>query len=145
MEDVEYIKTRVQNQIDWYDKKASEFKSKHECINTYSIVFTTGGSLFTICGIIFGSLEPWITIIDAIIGVSVAILLSVDKLKKYGELHVVYRRTCESLKRELFLYQTRSSEYQNTEKVFNLFVERCESIMATENRSWMQLNEKKKD
>ena len=83
MEDVEYIKTRVQEQINWYDKKASEFKSKHECINIYSIVFTTGGSLFTICGIIFGFLEPWITIIDAIIGVSVAILLSVDKLKKY--------------------------------------------------------------
>lgn len=145
MDEQSYIKERLEEQINWYDQKAISFKKYHERINIASIVVSSCGSLITILGLIFDYAEPWLTILGSVVGVGVASALAIDKLKNFGNLFMTYRRTCESLKREKFLYQTKSGEYQNNENAFNLLVERCESIMATENGSWAQLNEKKKD
>ena len=69
------------------------------------------------------------------------VFLATDKLKKYQELHTQYRHTCEELKREKFLYLTHSGEYSDGD--FQLFVQRCESVMTTEVGNWAILNEKK--
>lgn len=140
----EYIVSRLDNQIKYYDNKAILYKKYHDNINILSIVISTSGSFVTILGLIFNCIEPWLTIIGSLAGIIVASSLAIDKLKRFGDLFVTYRRTCESLKREKFLFQTSSGEYQDNENAFNLLVERCESIMATENGTWVQLNEKKK-
>lgn len=145
MVDTDYLTSRLDNQIKYYDDKAIDYKKYHDNINIASIILSTSGSFLTLLGIIFNYIEPWLTIIGALTGIIVASALSIDKLKKFGELFVIYRRTCESLKREKYLYNTSSGEYQSNDDAFNLLVERCESIMATENGTWVQLNEKKKD
>ena len=140
-----YIENRLQEQIDWYDKNAILYKKYHNNINSISIIVSSCGSLITILGLVFECAEPWLTILGSLASVTVASALAIDKLKNYGNLFLNYRKTCETLKREKILFQTKSGEYQNNENAFNLLVERCESIMATENGTWVQLNEKKKD
>lgn len=145
MIDIDYVTSRLDNQIKYYDNKAILYKKYHDNINILSIVMSTGGSFLTIFGLLFNCVEPWLTIIGSLAGIMVASSLAIDKLKRFGELFVIYRRTCESLKREKYLFETLSGEYQSNKNAFNLLVERCESIMATENGTWVQLNEKKKD
>lgn len=133
-----YLQERLQEQINWYEKKASTAKKYHHRISIASIVISSLGSLITLLGLAFDFLEPWFTILSAFLGVTVASGLAIDKLKNYGDLFLKYRRTCESLKREKFLFQTNSGEYYNNQNSLNLLVERCESIMSTEVGNWAQ-------
>lgn len=145
MEEKEYISYRVDNQINWYDKKSIRYKKCHNFITICSILFSTSGSMITILGYIFTELKTAFSVFGAITGFTVAFMLALDKLKNFHEHFLTYRSTCEKLKQEKYLFLTKSSDYHDNEAAFNLFVERCESIMATENQNWAQLNEKKKD
>ncbi|MBS6685222.1 DUF4231 domain-containing protein [Thomasclavelia spiroformis] len=145
MDEKDYISCRVEDQIKWYDEKSCWYKKCHNFITIFSILISTSGSTITILGYVFTDLKTAFSIFGAISGFSVAFMLSLDKLKDFHEHFLTYRTTCEKLKQEKYLFLTKSSEYYNNNQAFHLFVERCESIMATENQTWAQLNEKKKD
>lgn len=61
-------------------------------------------------------------------------------MNKYHENWIQYRSTAEILKHEKFLYLTRSGGYKNSSASFNELVERCESIISSENVDWVQLH-----
>ena len=54
-----------------------------------------------------------------------------------------YRVTCENLKKEKILFETKSNPYKNETEAFDLLVQRCESIMENEKVSWEQLQSEK--
>lgn len=142
----EYIEYRLIDQIQWYDTKAVHCRSCHEWISIFAIILTAGSSFFALLSASFPNASIWLSILAALCGSITTVLLAVDKLKKYQELHSQYRGTCEKLKQEIHLYLTNTSDYRVPDKNLmteDLFVERCESIMATENGTWAQLNEKK--
>ena len=141
MTEIEYMKERVNDQIKWYSNKATHCKQYHENLSLLSIILSSITGVLALLGFAFPMLSPWPSILSSISGVLVTVLLATDKLKKYQELHTQYRNTCEELKREKFLYLTSSGEYSNGD--FQLFVQRCESVMTTEVGNWAILNEKK--
>ena len=122
-----------------------KYKKCHNFITICSIFVSTSGSMITILGYIFTDLKIAFSIFGAMAGFSVAFMLSLDKLKDFHEHFLTYRATCEKLKQEKYLFLTKSSDYYQNDQAFNLFVEGSESIMATENQNWAQLNEKKRD
>lgn len=141
-----YIKYRLIDQIQWYDTKAVHCRSYHEGISIAAIILTAGSSFLALLSASFPAASVWLSILAALCGSATTILLAIDKLKKYQELHSQYRGTCEKLKQEIHLYRTKTSDYRDPDKdpmTEDLFIERCESIMATENGTWAQLNEKK--
>ena len=141
-----YIQYRLIDQIRWYDGKAIHCRTYHERISIFAIILTTTSSFLALLSANFPGGSPWISILAALCGSTTTVLLAVDKLKKYQELHNQYRGTCEKLKQEVHLYRTQSGDYQDPNRdpqTNDLFIERCESIMATENGTWAQLNEKK--
>ena len=68
-------------------------------------------------------------------GVLIAAIEGILGLYKFQEDWVNYRKTAESLKREKFLYLTKSGDYKK-ENAFELFVTRIENILAKENANW---------
>ena len=140
-----YIKERVNDQINWYSKKASGFKKYHNFINIFCLFVTSGTSLTIILQLLYDNLSNGILILTSILTIIATVLLAVDKLYKFEELRINYRSTCEKLIQEKYIFLTVSGEYfELTEKDRNnLFVQRCESIMTTEVGNWSQLNEKK--
>lgn len=136
----EYIKQRVNDQITYYDKKSIRYKSLHFYITFFSIILSSSSSVILLIGSKITTINEYLSITAAITAAIVTILLSLDKLGKYQELATQYRRTCEELKQELFLYQMDSGEYINDKKD-TLFVQRCESIITTEVGNWSQLTE----
>lgn len=145
MNDDVYIKERIDDQIKWYDDKATHCKKYHDHISIFSILCTSSSSLICVISLLFPCFSTQITLLSSVIAFSATILLALDKIKKYQELHTQYRSACEKLKQEKYLYLTNAGEY-NSDKHddnFKLFVDRCESIMSTEIGTWAQLNEKK--
>ncbi len=140
-----YINDRLDDQIKYYDLKSIEYKKKHENISLATIIISALIALVPAFIDILPNCKGIITFLSALLAATITVLQTIDKLKKYNDLFYQFRMTCEKLKQEKELYLYQSGEYKRTDEMTNeqLFVERCESIMATENGTWAQLNEKK--
>lgn len=140
-----YINDRLDDQIKYYDLKSIEYKKKHENISLATIIISALIALVPAFIDILPNCKGIITFLSAFLAATITVLQAIDKLKKYNDLFYQFRMTCEKLKQEKELYLYQSGEYKRTDEMTNeqLFVERCESIMATENGTWAQLNEKK--
>lgn len=142
METREYIENRLKNQIKWYDKKAKSYKKWNNFITITTIIISSGVAITALIMKEMDINTSFSTIIIAVVGFITSVLLSVNKVKKFEELHLTYRLTCEKLTQEMYLFETKSAMYVG-EDCDNLLVERIESILTTEVGNWAQLNEKK--
>ena len=125
----EYIKERLDPQIEWYSKK-----SKH-CQKLYKTI--------QIIEIILAATIPLLSGYSDILLISITILESIAKLNKYHEYWIQYRSTCEILKYQKHIYLTSSAPYnKEDESVDNLFVRNIEQIISSENNQWKSINTK---
>ena len=134
----EYIKDRVEDQINWYGKKSSICQKKHkhwQIIKIVTALLITTLSLwanYTVLG-----LE--MTYIVAILGGLIVFIESFVKIYNYEQLWIQYRATAEKLKREKIMYETKSNPYK-VQDSFALLVQRCEAIMQDEVQGWVEID-----
>lgn len=133
----EYLKNRLQEQIDWYDSKslASQriFKRLRgtEIVAAALIPFLSGIAISTPDFRLVG------TVVVGVLGMTVTIIAGFLSLGQYQENWTKYRTTCESLVKEGMLFETRVEPY-NGEDAFPLLVQRVETIVSKENTNWSQ-------
>ena len=129
----EYIKVRLDQQIDWYDKKSMQAQRNYKLLQRIEIIAAALIPVFV------GFISEWqfFEAIIVILGAVVVITSSFTKLGKFHENWLQYRQTCELLKHEKYLYLTATNPYE--EQNFQLLVERVESIISAENVNWSQL------
>lgn len=131
MNEEEYISSRVENQIGWYDRKSQNAQCWFKWLRGSEIV--AAAVIPLIAG--FAKDPIPVTLIVSILGVLIAIISSIIGLNQYQENWTEYRTTCESLKHEKFLYLTKAEPYHKDEP-FLLFVQRVESLISKENSAW---------
>ena len=136
MDEPQYLTERLEDQIKWYDKKSTH------CQNWYKRIKITIGILSLLIaplGLLLQSFiyAPWVI---AALGLLIATGTFTLSLNKYHENWLHYRTTCELLKHEKYLYLTRSGGYAYSTSPFQELVERCESIISSENIDWAQLH-----
>ena len=75
-----------------------------------------------------------VSILSALIALTEGILL----ICKFNEKWITYRLTSENLKKEEFLFNTRSGEYYNIDdsQAYNSFVQNIEAIILSSNKQW---------
>lgn len=133
MSEDEYISNRVNDQIDWYDRKSQKAQAWFKRLRTCEIV--SAAAIPLIAGF---ATEPFpVTLVVGLLGALIAILSSIISLNQLQENWTEYRTTCESLKHEKFLFLTKAEPYHE-EKSFRLFVNRVESLISKENSAWSQ-------
>ncbi|GAB1263533.1 DUF4231 domain-containing protein [Aurantivibrio infirmus] len=133
----DYLKQRVEDQINWYDKKSSLNQHRFKRLQMLSIIFASCIPLLT--AISFKEYDTVFRFIIALLGTLIAIISGFLSLNKFQENWVEYRACAESLRREKYLYLTRSGPYaEDEENLFALLVERCEGIMTNEQLGWMK-------
>ena len=133
-----YINERLDNQIEWYDKKSSSNQSRFKRCKWAEMAL--GG--------IIAVLTPAITayeLIKYIIATSsagIVIVVALHGLHNFHENWIEYRKTSELLKNEKYTYLYKAGVYKNLsdEDRFILLVERCESIISHENINWANIN-----
>ena len=133
----EYISTRLDPQIEWYDKKSVEAQRRYKQFQVAEIILAAFIPLLS--G--YTSSCDLIPIIIGFLGAIIVIIESITKLYKYHENWIQYRSTCEMLLYQKHLYLTHSFPYNpNDETVENIFIKNVEEIMSAENRHWKSIN-----
>lgn len=134
MSENDYFKTRLDDQINWYDSKSQSCQSSFKRLRLFEIVLACS---LPILVSLPDSVAPYATILAGVFGVAIAILSSVLALYKFEENWIKYRTTCESLKHQRFLYVTGSEPYHQLD-AFNRLVLCVEGLISKENSSWSQ-------
>jgi len=135
MTEQEYLEQRLDDQINWYDKKAIWNQRRFKRLRSSEI-------LLSILIPFLAAYIPkyhFLVFVVGTIGVAVAFIAGLLSLGKYHENWIEYRSVCEALKREKYLYLTKTGPYGTTENPFAYLVERAEEIMSCEHSSWQQL------
>lgn len=132
-----YIQERVDDQIEWYDRKSQSAQKWFKRFRLLEIILAAFIPFFA--G--FGDGEEWSIVLVGIFGASVAILAALLSLNQFHENWIEYRTTCESLKHEKYLFLTKSEPY-NDDAPYDLFVQRIESLISKENSAWSQYTRK---
>lgn len=133
----DYLKNRVQNQIDWYDKKSIDCQRKYKIFQIIEIIIAAFIPLLS--G--YATNNTVIALIIGVCGTVIAIIESITKLNKYHENWVQYRTTCELLRYQKQLFITNSAPYNTDEETIeNIFVRNIENIISSENNKWKTVN-----
>lgn len=158
----EYIEQRLDDQINWYERKSSFCQKKHkmwQVIKIMAALFITILSLWATSEVSFKDaydvvLEnlninnngPLITVshVIGVLGSFIVFIESFVKIFDYEKLWIQYRSTAENLKREKLMFQTKSKPY-HTKEAFMLLVHRCEAIMQAEVQGWLEVVSEKED
>src|SRR5215203_4033541 len=125
--------TRLNDQLDWYDKKSGDNQRRYKQIKVAQFVLAGSIPVFALVGDVWGR---WVT---AILGASVAILEGLQQLEQYNNLWVSYRATAEQLKHEKYLFLAHSGPYRKLgqEDALSLLAERVEEQVSTEHAKWV--------
>lgn len=133
MSEDEYISSRVDNQINWYDQKSQTAQCWFKWLRSIEII--SASAIPLIAGF---AKEPFpVTLVVGLLGALIAVISSLISLNQFQENWTEYRTTCESLKHEKFLFLTKAEPYHEKEP-YPLFVQRVESLISKENSAWSQ-------
>lgn len=140
MNEENYLRERVDDQIKWYSTKSSKNKKSYYIINFIEITF---GLLISIISLFLE--ESLLRNLVTGLSLSVTALNGLLSFLKCQENWTEYRKTAEILKHEKYMFLAEAGVY-NIEKEdrYKLFVERCETIISSENINWAQLNSEEK-
>lgn len=134
MTELEYIQTRIDDQIKWYSEKASTNKLLNHWTKGIIIVFSA--SIPLVAGLEFCSVLK--NTILGVLGSLIAILSGFSGLLKFQEKWTEYRTTAETLKHEKILFQTKTGPYSEEKEPFKLLVTRTENLVSKEHSAWSQ-------
>lgn len=141
MNQEEYIKDRVDDQINWYSKKSSYNQKMFKRLRMIEII---AAALIPVLAGFVSRLEQ-LDYLIAFLGLIVVVVAGITGFYRYQEIWTGYRTTSESLKHEKYLFLTNAEPY-NIDKPFGLFVNRVEGLISRENTQWnlyMKKEEKK--
>jgi hypothetical protein len=127
----EYVEHRLQNQIEWYARKSRRNHGWFLSLRVIEIVLATSIPLLT--SMVQERAE--LSLMLGSISVGVAVIAAILSLFRFQELWIEYRATAETLKREKFLFLTRSGPYEGPGR-FTALVERIETLLAAEATKW---------
>lgn len=135
MTEQEYLKDRVDDQINWLEAKSGQNQKSYKRLRT--VILVTSALIPLISGFITDELG-WLKVVVGFGGVIVAISQGMISINKYHDLWLQYRATSETLKREKLLFLTRVGAYAKEEEAFKNFVIMVEAILSEENKQWVE-------
>lgn len=119
---------RLEDQINWYDRKSNYNQRAYKWLKIIEIVAAALVPLsagFHLPAPFTGSL-----------GVLIAILEGLLQLNQYHHNWITYRSTCETLKHEKYLYLGNAGPYSASPAAHALLAERIESLVSQEHAKW---------
>lgn len=131
MTEDEYLIERLEDQINWYDKKSQFNQLWFKRLRMTEIICA---SLIPLLSGLSSSINysEWII---GTLGVAIAIAAASSGIYKFQENWIQYRTSSETLKHEKYLYITTSTPYTGEGK-FEMLVTRIESLISKENSNW---------
>lgn len=132
----DYIKYRLDDQINWYDHKAASAQRFYKASQIIELIIAA------IIPLLSGYAADYkcIAIIIGICGALITFIEGLCKLCRFHENWIEYRATCELLRHEKYLYQMNAFPYCKEESYEQLFVKNVESLISAESSKWKTNN-----
>lgn len=129
-----YLADRVDDQINWYDKKSLSSQRWFKRLRVSEVICA---ALIPFLSGYVHLYQSQITFVIGMLGVVVAAIAGLLGLYQFQENWIEYRTTCESLKKEKYLFLTCSEPYDcDDEGRLQLLVHRVETLISRENTDW---------
>ncbi|HXX22301.1 MAG TPA: DUF4231 domain-containing protein [Terriglobia bacterium] len=119
---------RLEDQINWYDRKSNQNHRVYKWLKIIEIVAAALVPLFA------GLKMP--AAVTGSLGVLIAALEGLLQLNQYHHNWIAYRSTCETLKHEKYLYLANAGPYSTATAAHALLAERVESLVSQEESKW---------
>ncbi|HEY0797203.1 MAG TPA: DUF4231 domain-containing protein [Acidisarcina sp.] len=129
------ILERLEDQIDWYDRKSSSAQHTFKRIKVIEIF--AAATIPFVAGFTF----PHVTLVTGVLGVLITVLEGLLHLNQYQQNWTTYRSTCESLKHEKFVYLGKAGPYASVADPHALLAERIESLVSQEHAQWASVQQ----
>ena len=119
---------RLEDQIDWYDKKSSYNQRRFKILK--------------ISQIIAGALIPFASSVGAPaavaggLGVLIVIFEGLQSLSQHQQSWISYRSTCQKLTQEKYLWLAKAGPYESAPNPDAVMAERIEALMSSEITNW---------
>ena len=139
-----YLDDRYFDQIAWYDHKAIINQKLYRRAQWVLIILSAITPILIAIEAISKKI-PWLVWIPLITATIVAILTSAMKTFKFQENWINYRTTCETLRKEIHLFNAGIGDYADVVDREALFVERVESLISRENTLWLTVQKQKEE
>lgn len=120
---------RLQEQIEWYDRKSQACQQRFKLLKILQIV--TAAAIPVAVAV---SAEDWLV---AVAGALIVVLEGLQQLEQYQQNWTNYRSTCEQLKHEQFLYLSGAGPYRDGADRDRLLAEHVESLVSQEHAAWV--------
>ncbi len=126
---------RLQDQLGYFNSKAVSYQAQYKRIKLLLIAISAAIPILAFLPL--GDLSRYVV---AAAGVAIALLEGLLLLNDYGKLWVKYRANAESLQRERWLLLSGAGDYRDKPPAdaLRLLAERTESLLADENRQWVE-------
>ena len=124
------IYLRLEDQIDWYDRRSRSAQHLFKRIKVVEILCAAM--------IPFLAAVPfhYQNLVTAGLGVLITVFEGILHLNQYQQLWNTYRSTCEALKHEKFTYLAHAGPYATAADPHALLAERIESLVSQEHAQW---------
>ena len=135
MNDQSPILDRLDNQIDWYDRKSQSAQKRYKLLKLVQVVAAALLPLLPVFGI------PHPEKVSAVLGLVILIIETVQQLNQDQQNWIAYRSTCETLKHEKYLFLSNAGPYMDAEKPLVLLADRIEGLISQEHAKWVSVQE----
>ncbi len=133
-----YIKNRLDDQINWYDKKAQQAQRIYKWLQVTEFVIAAAIPLLTNYTVNC----PAVAFVVGLLGAAITVIEGTEHLGRYHENWIEYRSACETLKHEKNLYLMNAYPYGTDETKEQLFVHNIEDLLSSEGNKWKASNAK---
>ncbi|MBT8253588.1 MAG: DUF4231 domain-containing protein [Maribacter sp.] len=135
MDEAVYIESRLDDQIDWYERKSTLNKRRYQGCQFLLLALA---ALITLSALIDSTSDySRLLILVPVMGALIALITGILRIYKYQENWTTYRTTAELLKYEKYMFITKTRPYDGS-NAFNILVQRVEGLISKENAEWMQ-------
>jgi len=125
---------RLEDQIDWYDRKSNLNQRFFHWLKIIEIVIAA------FIPFLSGISAP--AILTGGAGVLIVVLEGLQHLFQFQHNWITYRSTCENLKHEKYLWLAKSGPYADNKNLDALLADRIESLISQEHAKWIAGQEK---
>ena len=132
MKDQDTAYPRLEDQIDWFDRKSVFHQRWYRRLKVLSIAAAALVPLLSgLDGLAF---------VAGLLGV-VVVVEGLQHVNQHYDNWVRYRATCENLRHEKYLYLARSARYVGLtdDEAFRVLAANVEAILSTEGEAWLKL------
>jgi len=131
-----YFDIHLRKQREWYSKNAGKAK---DFTNALALTVLGAGTLTSVVQLFHE--QAWVPIVTAILGAIVVMAKGLERIGKYNETWMGYRKASESMKREFRLYINNAGDYPDAadeDEAYRWFVEQVERVVAEEQNQFWQ-------